>query len=350
MFHRKNKFYTAFIALTMVLSLSHTALAHPGFEFGIGAGDSNDLSPKNFEAISKAGDANLYWLGYGFDQNWGAELGYDSFDFDGSNSKHQALTLSGVYTFFPQYDIHPVAKLGLGANESKDAADTKTSSAHAKAVLGVEADWKYVSVGAAFNAIYMVKTHSDIENATVLIPAIYLTLHEAVEHTPVSKTEAPAAPVVVALKDSDHDGITDDDDKCPNTKPGVEVNGYGCALTEKASVKLQVEFSSGKSALDSKFDNEIQSLANFMNKYPNTNVEIAGHTDNTGKVATNNSLSQKRADAVKNALVKAGVDAKRVTAKGYGSAQPAADNKTAEGRQTNRRVMAEISVVTEKKK
>ncbi len=186
---------------------------------------------------------------------------------------------------------------------------------------------------------------------SALIPAVYLTIHQARNEEKVSKTEAPAAVApVVAKVDTDGDGVSDEEDKCPSTKAGIEVNGYGCALTEKASVKLQVEFANGKSALDDKFSNEINSLASFMAKYPNTNVEIAGHSDSTGKLASNNALSQKRADAVKAALVKAGVDEKRLSAKGYGPSQPIADNKTAEGRQANRRVMAEISVVAEKKK
>ena len=166
----------------------------------------------------------------------------------------------------------------------------------------------------------------------------------------VSKSEAPIMSAPVAEDDTDGDSVADNEDKCPNTKPGIEVNGYGCALTEKVSVKLQVEFDNGKSTLDIKFNGEIISLANFMAKYPNTIVEIAGHTDTAGSKITNENLSKKRAESVKQALVKAGVDSKRVSAKGYGSVFPIADNKTVEGRQVNRRVMAEISVALDQKK
>jgi OmpA-OmpF porin, OOP family len=338
--------------LALAFTVSTKAVAHEGLEVGIGTGTSHALAGDDFKRASKTGDANQYWVGYGFDQNWGAELGLDSFDFDNSNSKHQAISIAGVYNFLPQYMIHPLAKLGLGSVESKDAADAKTTGGHAKAAIGIEGNFQYVTVGALFNYFYAQKVQSNLENASALIPALYLTFHGPREsENTVSKTAAPvAAAVVVAKKDSDNDGIFDDEDKCPATKSGVVVNAYGCALTEKASVKLQVEFANGKSALDAKFDNEIKSLADFMAKYPNTNAEIAGHTDNTGKAASNNALSQKRADSVKNALVKAGVDAKRLTSKGYGSKQPLVDNKTAENRQANRRVMAEISVVADKKK
>ncbi len=346
------KMINAVVVLAAALTLSAQAMAHQGLELGIGLGTTHALTPDDFKRAAKTGEANLYWLGYGFDKNWAAELSYDSFDFDGADTKHQSLSASGVYTFFADSQLHPLAKLGLGTTESKDAAGEKQNSLSAKAAVGIEADFKYVSVGALFNYIFIQKAHSnpDIENASVLIPALFLTIHDARDYAKVSKSEAPVAVAPVAKVDTDGDGVNDDEDKCPNTKAGIEVNGYGCALTEKASIKLQVEFANGKSELDSKFDGEIKTLADFMAKYPNTNVEIAGHTDSTGSKATNNSLSQKRADAVKAALVKAGADAKRIVAKGYGSVLPIADNKTAEGRQANRRVMADVSVVAEKKK
>jgi outer membrane protein OmpA-like peptidoglycan-associated protein len=67
-------------------------------------------------------------------------------------------------------------------------------------------------------------------------------------------------------------------------------------------------------------------------------LEIAGYTDNTGDAALNLALSQKRAESVREALIKYGADPDMLVAKGYGEANPIANNDTAEGRLKNRRI------------
>ncbi|MBC7457399.1 MAG: outer membrane beta-barrel protein [Bdellovibrionaceae bacterium] len=202
-----NKIINA-VVLAAALTLSTQAMSHEGLELGIGVGTTHALTPDDFKRAAKTGDANLYWLGYGFNKNWAAELSYDSFDFDGADTKHQTLSASGVYTFFADYQIHPVAKLGLGTTESKDPAGEKQNSLSTQAMVGLEADFKYVSVGALFNYIFIQKAHSnpDIENASALIPAIYVTIHGPLSGDKVSKTEAPVAATVVARIDTDGDG------------------------------------------------------------------------------------------------------------------------------------------------
>lgn len=80
-------------------------------------------------------------------------------------------------------------------------------------------------------------------------------------------------------------------------------------------------------------------LADLLKKDSALKIEIAGHTDNTGNAAANQTLSEKRANTVKQTLVaRFGVDANRLTAKGYGAEQPVADNGTEQGRAINRRV------------
>jgi OOP family OmpA-OmpF porin len=89
---------------------------------------------------------------------------------------------------------------------------------------------------------------------------------------------------------------------------------------------------------------EISKAAELMKQYPSAHMEIQGHTDSSGRAAANTNLSQERADAVRAVLVsEMGVKGDNITAKGYGSAQPVADNKTAEGRTQNRRVIAVVS-------
>lgn len=357
------------VAITTILSVAGLSAQAQRIELGVGAGKTHPIGGSDFKDASTSGDANQYWIGYGFDRNWGIELGYDSYDFDKINSKHTAINLTGIYRFMADSWIHPITKFGLASIESKNIVDDKVTAIGAKLAAGVEADFKYVSVGGLLSYLYDTKITNDapgssaIKDAQALIPALFITIHNAVDYeghsesvAPVAEKKAEAAPVAAAVaapapaKDTDGDGVSDEDDKCPNTPAGVAVNKFGCAEKEKASVKLNVEFASGKATLDPKFDDELNTLVNFMKKFPETKVVIEGHSDNVGAAKLNTNLSQKRANAVKDYLVKNGIEASRVSAKGYGPSRPVADNKTAEGRQANRRVMAEISVITDKKK
>lgn len=162
---------------------------------------------------------------------------------------------------------------------------------------------------------------------------------------------APAPAPVAPPKDTDGDGVTDDKDQCPDTKKGAKVDAKGCyiVLKENVTVSINVKFPTGSSRVDAAGEAEIKQLADFMTEHPQTSVEVGGHTDNTGAVATNKRLSQARADAVRKTLIdKFGIDAGRVTAVGYGPDKPIADNGTADGRNANRRVEGVVSQTVEK--
>ena len=81
-----------------------------------------------------------------------------------------------------------------------------------------------------------------------------------------------------------------------------------------------------------------ENLKNVMARYPEITVTVTGHTDNVGKPASNQTLSQKRADNIKKMLVAKGIDENRIRAIGKGDKEPIASNKTAEGRAKNRRI------------
>lgn len=105
--------------------------------------------------------------------------------------------------------------------------------------------------------------------------------------------------------------------------------------------RINVEFDTGRATLRSQSKAELDELAAGL-KAANLAGEIAGYTDNVGNAASNQALSQQRAEAVRNYLIAQGVDAAKITAKGYGMENPIASNNTQEGRQRNRRVQFHV--------
>lgn len=101
-------------------------------------------------------------------------------------------------------------------------------------------------------------------------------------------------------------------------------------------------FDVGKSTLRSESDAELDRLVKLLKDVPSLKIEISGHTDNTGSASLNEKLSQDRADAVVRYLTSKGIKANRLSAKGYGSSKPIANNNTKAGRQENRRTEFKI--------
>jgi outer membrane protein OmpA-like peptidoglycan-associated protein len=149
--------------------------------------------------------------------------------------------------------------------------------------------------------------------------------------------------------DTDGDGILDGDDACPTEAGPADPNPkkHGCPVvhvTDKEIVILeQVQFDTGKATIKKASDPLLEKVAAvFAAHVEITKVEVQGHTDNVGQAGFNRALSQRRAEEVVKALVKRGIAKERLVAKGYGPSVPIADNKTAEGRQENRRVQFSI--------
>lgn len=104
------------------------------------------------------------------------------------------------------------------------------------------------------------------------------------------------------------------------------------------SLSSGVIFATGKSELRSPAYNKLNDVVEVLKSQPDRKVEIEGHTDNVGSDGFNMTLSQDRADAVRNYLIQQGIEATRVTARGMGETNPVATNETVEGRANNRRV------------
>ena len=146
--------------------------------------------------------------------------------------------------------------------------------------------------------------------------------------------------------DTDGDGVVDLDDHCPLT-PGDSAN-FGCPVinVEEAAVLKtafdNLEFETGKAVIRSSSFASLDELAELLINKPSWKLRISGHTDNVGNDQSNMTLSKNRAQAVEKYLKGKGVAASQILAEWYGETRPIADNKTAEGRQQNRRVEMEV--------
>ncbi|MES2809369.1 MAG: OmpA family protein [Bacteroidota bacterium] len=159
------------------------------------------------------------------------------------------------------------------------------------------------------------------------------------------------------LGDDDMDGVANKFDKCTGTPTGTTVDGAGCPVKAQAPQQIirekvivteadrkvvgeaikNLEFETGKSVIKERSYTTLDRVAALLVE-KNFSLKLAGHTDNTGSMALNLSLSKDRAEAVKAYLVQKGANSSTIEATGYGPNQPIATNKTAAGRQQNRRV------------
>lgn len=137
--------------------------------------------------------------------------------------------------------------------------------------------------------------------------------------------------------DSDGDGILNDQDQCPTTPAGDRVDNKGCSLPKVLTLK-GVNFDNDQAILRADAIAILDEAVTVLKRYPGLQVEIAGHTDSASSDAHNLDLSDRRAKAVMEYFVGKGVETSRLSAKGYGEAQPVADNGSADGRAKNRRV------------
>jgi OOP family OmpA-OmpF porin len=147
---------------------------------------------------------------------------------------------------------------------------------------------------------------------------------------------APAAkPADCSTQDSDHDGVNNCLDKCPDTVTGSKVDNVGCPI--KLILKGQ-QFKVDSAELTADAKKTLDEVAASLISYPEKNaIAVQGHTSSEGGTAHNLKLSQNRANSVVSYLKSKGVT-NSLSAKGFGKSQPVADNKTAAGRTENRRV------------
>jgi OOP family OmpA-OmpF porin len=160
-------------------------------------------------------------------------------------------------------------------------------------------------------------------------------VHDYLDQCPDTPMGAPVDARGCPL-DTDGDGVHDYLDQCPDTPMGMSVDEKGCGLR----LTLHINFDFDQAVIKPEFKVELDKAAAFVRA--NSDVPyilLAGHTDSRGNNAYNQRLSERRAKAVRQALIdNYGMNPTKLKARGFGESQPVADNNTEEGRYQNRRV------------
>ena len=155
-----------------------------------------------------------------------------------------------------------------------------------------------------------------------------------------------------AIKDTDNDGVVDSKDECANTPSSDKVDALGCSVFEKeeVSVELDILFANNSSVISNADSARIQNFVDFMNRYPNTQAVVEGHSSSVGSAEYNQFLSEKRAKTVRQLLIDDyGIDADRLEAQGFGESQLKDTSNTAEAHRINRRIEVKVTALVETK-
>jgi len=262
--------------------------------------------------------------------------------FDGHHGGRADLTGGGVdlQYYFMRDTFSPYAVLGVGGMNTS-AGGRSAASVFGEAGLGAAyelADHFQLRADVRYRYNYEgnggVWPHEDdfhdlVVNAGFVIPLGDKPTSNAVE--PV----AAAPQAECSTRDSDNDGVSDCDDKCPNTLKGAKVDDTGCPIR----IELKgVNFHYNSADLTPSSMAILDDVATQLSAYPvKKDIEVQGHTSSEGSSAYNLKLSVKRSQSVASYLKRKGVS-NTLHAKGYGEDYPVADNSTEAGRAKNRRV------------
>ncbi|TQV86684.1 OmpA family protein [Aliikangiella coralliicola] len=365
-----------------ILASSITSFSANSSDEGTGPFISLGQNYFSFDGDRKLEDENDFYLGLGYqvDENWGVELRFTEVETNndfGSELDINLWSVSSLYRYSPRGTSSFFWKAGAGRYESTpNTADSTAFRLGLGYDFNISKNFSWV-VGA--DTVFAIQhSHADFVPYT----GFEFFFGDTSSRKPTPPPQPTPAPVQQTItKDTDRDGVNDDVDRCPSTPAGAKVDSNGCeldsdkdgvvdsadncpstpagakvdekgcriALQENVSIQLNVKFANNSDAITNDFSQEISKVATFMRQYPDTTVVIEGHTDSRGAASYNQSLSQKRAEAVRNYLISEfNIDSQRVSAVGKGESSPIADNETAEGRAANRRVQAEIKTTVTK--
>ena len=313
-------------------------------------------------------DASLTYgvrAGYNFTKNLGVE-GYFNYILtetvmkwnpNGDNVRIGGYGIEGLYHFFPQSRVVPFLAVGIGGIHYDFQAAGNMDKFSVDYGAGVKlffpdsvAKFLWADDVALRADVRHILPLNDKYNDFLYTAGLAFSfggkkkaVAETTAEEPVALVEAVVAPKVeesVAPKAKESPQVVHEVTKEESVKSPI---------IEKGRQPLDVKFDFGKATIKKYYYKDIDALAKVMKQYPDLSIVIEGHTCNVGPAAYNKILSQRRAYAVKKFIVKKyGIDAKRLTTKGFGLDKPIASNTTKEGRKKNRRAEAAVNYLIKK--
>ena len=249
------------------------------------------------------------------------------------------------------------------ASNNQRAAKSSTNIAIDNRFLVSIQDGHYVSSGVCAGNVQLSAVATGMEindlSADPMLVSVaprqiqYFVVETSANFTPSLRQvdEATAQNLLANAKRQAHQISRVDIHNCPqpialtpmNVPPPVFEQPMQPVYQETPTLRLNIQFDHDKSVIKPEFAPEVARAAAFLAQYPDMDAVLEGHTDSTGSDKYNQSLSKRRAEAVKQALIKKhGVSPSRLQAVGYGESRPVTTNGTKAGRYQNRRVMVVI--------
>jgi OOP family OmpA-OmpF porin len=287
-------------------------------------------------------------FGWALSERWSAELNTSHFNFEtdvpiGTDYYRTALGIDVVYAFNPS-GWSPLLIVGAGAvynDAAPDHRDNYDFTANGGLGLLTPALNDY-GVRLRLEARYVLDTFEDNPSDVHAYLGVTFPLRKPktieVVRTEVKEVIRERIVREEAPRDTDGDGVPDSLDRCPNTLRGAQVDREGCVVESAVIVLQGVHFEYDSAELTAASYAILSQAAESLRGQQSMAVEVAGHTDSAGSDAYNLKLSARRAQSVVDFLVAQGIDRSRLSSVGYGEMRPVADNSTAEGRASNRRV------------
>ena len=301
-------------------------------------------------------------LGWRFHPNWSVQGWYDEVEGD-AESKYDSGRRVDMTNYFVSGRYHfndtgilgfePYAGINVGEQYIESLNNTN-SDKNDELMTGVElgvqrAFFKHVILDLGTRQAY--STDREYWEGQVYA-GINLAFGISNDSDDSAEEEVVAsAPPEVVTGDRDGDGVNDDRDRCPNTASGAVVDADGCQVYESLEQRETsvIYFGFDRDSIQGQFSDEIRGVAERLNGGEQGHIRVEGHADSTGPADYNQGLSERRAQSVKERLMKDyKVSGDRISTEGFGENKPLADNSTREGRAKNRR--ADIIVETEEKK